>query len=64
MFMVGGFIALIAFLALVAFGVTAIPVALFLVLIIAMALTRALRLGGRAYRLPAVAAASTRLAPL
>src|SRR5207253_1267245 len=38
-FMVGGFIALIAFLALVAIGVTAVPVALFLVLIIAMALT-------------------------
>ena len=38
-FMVGGFIALIAFLALVAIGVTAIPLALFLVLLIAMALT-------------------------
>src|SRR4029078_7066903 len=38
-FMVGGFIALIAFLALVAIGVTAIPVALFLVLLIAMGLT-------------------------
>ena len=38
-FMVGGFIALIAFLALVAIGVTAIPIALFLVLLIAMALT-------------------------
>src|SRR5476649_260932 len=38
-FMVGGFIALIAFLALVAIGVTAVPVALFLVLLIAMALT-------------------------
>ena len=35
----GGFIALIAFLALVAIGVTAIPLALFLVLLIAMALT-------------------------
>lgn len=38
-FMVGGFLALIAFLALVAIGVTAIPLALFLVLLIAMALT-------------------------
>jgi branched-chain amino acid transport system permease protein len=38
-FMVGSFIALIAFLALVAIGLTAIPVALFLVLLIAMALT-------------------------
>jgi branched-chain amino acid transport system permease protein len=38
-FMIGAFIALIAFLALVAIGVTAIPVALFLVLLIAMALT-------------------------
>src|SRR5262245_7093447 len=38
-FMVGGFIALIAFLGLVAIGVTAIPLALFLVLLIAMALT-------------------------
>ena len=38
-FMVGGFIALIAFLALVAIGVTAIPIALFLVLIVAMAIT-------------------------
>ncbi len=38
-YMVSGFIALIAFLALVAIGVTAIPIALFLVLLIAMALT-------------------------
>jgi branched-chain amino acid transport system permease protein len=38
-FMVGAFIALIAFLALVAIGVTAIPLALFLVILIAMALT-------------------------
>ncbi len=38
-FMVGAFTALIAFLALVAIGVTAIPLALFLVLLIAMALT-------------------------
>ncbi len=38
-FMVGGFIALIAFLALVAIGITAVPLALFLVLLIAMALT-------------------------
>ena len=38
-FMVGGFIALIAFLALLAIGVTSIPIALFLVLLIAMALT-------------------------
>src|SRR5262244_255460 len=38
-FMVGGFIALIAFLALMAIGVTAVPLALFLVLLIAMALT-------------------------
>jgi branched-chain amino acid transport system permease protein len=37
-FMVGAFIALIAFLLLVALGVTAIPLALFLVLLIAMAL--------------------------
>src|SRR3569623_567872 len=38
-FMVGGFIALIAFLTLLAIGVTSIPLALFLVLLIAMALT-------------------------
>jgi branched-chain amino acid transport system permease protein len=38
-FMVGGFIALTAFLALIAIGVTAVPLALFLVLLIAMALT-------------------------
>ena len=38
-FMVGAFIALIAFLALVAMGITAVPLALFLVLLIAMALT-------------------------
>jgi branched-chain amino acid transport system permease protein len=38
-FMVGGFIALIAFLALVSIGVTAVPVALLLVLLIAMSLT-------------------------
>ena len=38
-FMVGGFIVLTAFLALIAIGVTAIPLALFLVLLIAMALT-------------------------
>jgi len=38
-FMVGAFIALIAFLILVAMGVTAIPLALLIVLLIAMALT-------------------------
>ena len=38
-FMVGAFIALLAFLILVAIGVTAIPLALFLVLLIAMLLT-------------------------
>src|SRR6266699_61706 len=38
-FMVGAFLALIAFLMLVALGVTAVPLALFLVLLIAMALT-------------------------
>ncbi|MGK2922312.1 MAG: ABC transporter permease subunit [Methyloceanibacter sp.] len=38
-FMVGAFIALIAFLALTALGVTAIPLALLIVLILAMALT-------------------------
>ncbi len=38
-FMVSAFIALIAFLALVAIGLTAVPLALFLVLLIAMALT-------------------------
>jgi branched-chain amino acid transport system permease protein len=38
-FMVGAFIALIAFLALVAIGITAVPLALLLVLLIAMALT-------------------------
>ena len=38
-FMVSAFLALIAFLALVAIGVTAVPLALFLVLLIAMALT-------------------------
>jgi len=38
-FMVGAFIALIAFLTLVSIGLTAIPVALFIVLLIAMGLT-------------------------
>ena len=38
-FMVGAFIALIAFLTLLAIGITAVPLALFLVLLIAMALT-------------------------
>ena len=38
-FMIGGFIALIAFLALLAMGISSIPLALFLVLLIAMALT-------------------------
>ncbi len=38
-FMVSAFLGLIAFLALVAIGVTAVPLALFLVLLIAMALT-------------------------
>jgi len=38
-FMVGAFIALITFLGLVALGITAVPLALFLVLLIAMALT-------------------------
>jgi branched-chain amino acid transport system permease protein len=38
-FMVGAFVALIAFLVLVAIGITAVPLALFLVLLIAMALT-------------------------
>ncbi len=38
-FMVSAFIGLIAFLALVAMGVTAVPLALFLVLLIAMAVT-------------------------
>ena len=38
-FMVGAFIALIAFLALMTLGVTAIPLALLIVLIIAMVLT-------------------------
>ena len=38
-FMVSAFLALIAFLALVAIGVTAVPLALFIVLLIAMALT-------------------------
>ena len=62
-FMVGGFIALIAFLALVAIGVTAIPIALLLVLIIAMGLTALYgwaveRIAYRPLR------GSTRLAPL
>jgi branched-chain amino acid transport system permease protein len=38
-FMVGTYVALIAFLALIAIGVTAVPIALFFVLIIAMLLT-------------------------
>ena len=38
-FMVGAFIALIAFLALLAIGVTAIPLALFMVLLVAMLIT-------------------------
>src|SRR5262245_36505677 len=38
-FMIGAFLALIAFLVLVALGVTAVPLALFIVLLVAMALT-------------------------
>ena len=38
-FMIGGFIALICFLALMAMGLTAIPLALFIVLLVAMGLT-------------------------
>jgi branched-chain amino acid transport system permease protein len=38
-FMVGAFLALIAFLVLVALGVTAVPLALFVVLLVSMALT-------------------------
>jgi len=38
-FMIGAFIALITFLCLVAIGITAVPLALFLVLLVAMALT-------------------------
>src|SRR3954464_7971008 len=38
-FMVGAFVALITFLALVAIGLTAVPLALFVVLPVAMALT-------------------------
>jgi branched-chain amino acid transport system permease protein len=38
-FMISAFVALIAFLALVAMGITAVPLALFLVLLIAMAIT-------------------------
>ena len=38
-FMVGAFLSLIAFLVLVSFGISSIPLALFLVLLIAMALT-------------------------
>jgi len=38
-FMVGAFIALITFLVLVAIGITAVPLALLIVLIVAMALT-------------------------
>src|SRR5215470_19526759 len=38
-FMVGAFVALITFLVLVAVGLTAVPLALFIVLLVAMALT-------------------------
>ena len=38
-FMVGAFVGLIAFLVLVSIGITAVPIALFLVLLIAMAMT-------------------------
>ena len=38
-FMVGAFLALIAFLVVVAIGVTAVPLALFIVLLVSMALT-------------------------
>jgi branched-subunit amino acid ABC-type transport system permease component len=38
-FMVGAFLALIAFLVLVAIGVSAVPLALFIVLLVSMALT-------------------------
>ena len=54
-FMVGAFIALIAFLCLVAIGVTAVPLALFLVLLDRHGADRALRLDRRALRLPSLA---------
>ena len=38
-FMIGAFLALIAFLVLVAFGITAVPLALLIVLLVSMALT-------------------------
>ena len=54
-FMVGAFIALIAFLALVAIGLTAIPLALLPRAADRHGADRALRLDGRAPRLPAAA---------
>src|SRR4030081_4148787 len=38
-FMIGGFIALISFLVLVSFGLTAVPVILLIVLLVSMAIT-------------------------
>ncbi|MEJ2431634.1 MAG: branched-chain amino acid ABC transporter permease LivH [Pseudolabrys sp.] len=45
-FMVGAFIALIVFLGLLAIGITAVPLALFIVLLVAMALTALFIHGG------------------
>ena len=54
-FMVGAFLSLIAFLCWRRSASPSVPLALALVLIVAMALDRALRLGGRAHRLPPAA---------
>ena len=55
-FMIGGFIALITFLILVSFGLTAVPLILLIVLLVVDGDHRALRLDRGAHRLPAAAA--------
>ena len=54
-FMIGAFISLIGFMICSMLGITWVPLAIVLVLLIAMAVHRRLRLGGRAHRLSAVA---------
>ena len=54
-YMIGAFLAIIVFTLLGMIGLTWVPLALLIVLIVAMLITAHLRLGGRADRLPAAA---------
>ena len=54
-FMIGAFIALIAFLILISLGLTAVPLILLVVLLVVDGVHRALRLDDRAHRLSAAA---------